>query len=201
MEDNKNYRLKSDAVERLSDDSPTPEYSQEELNRYRPKRRFRLPPLAVTLVVKAWFPGAVCFFFYWGLSNYITGLIDMLFVLGVALGVVTDLLTNNVIRFFEEEPGQMKAWLMFPKKSFASFFWNILYSFALLAGVYMLYTLINTALGAITGQPGTLFLGVEPVLFGVFTLGMDLICLGMKRLLLGIVSNARSAAGGSDHNG
>ena len=117
----KNYNLKSDAVEKLTG-SDAPEYSEEELNRYRRKRRFRLSDTAKVVFIKAWFAGAVCFFFLWGLGTYINSTIDVLFVLGVALGMVTDLLTNNVLRFIEKSPNQNDKWMMFPRKKNGIFF-------------------------------------------------------------------------------
>lgn len=195
---NKNYDLKSDAVETLAgaDTQEAPQFSQEELDRYRSRRGIRVPELLKILFVKAWFAGAVCYFFFWGLSSYVGNLIDMLFVLGVALGIVTDLLTNNVIRFFEKTEGQNSRWIMFPKKGYLSFVWNLLYSFVVLLGVYTLYTGINLVLSLVTGGAPAAFLGVEPVLFGVFYMGFDMLFIAMKHLLQAIVADARAKARG-----
>lgn len=114
----KNYELKSDAVEKLlkAEAGEVPEFSQEELKKYRTKSRINLSEPVKVLLLKAWFAGAVCYFILWGLGMYIYSLIDMLFILGVVLGMVTDLMTNNVIRFIEKTPGENDKWLMFPKK-------------------------------------------------------------------------------------
>lgn len=195
----KNYDLKSDAVETLAnaDSGEIPEYSQEELEKYRSKKGIRIPDVVKVLFIKAWFAGAVCYFFFWGLSNYIGNLIDILFVLGVALGIVTDLLTNNVIRFFEKSAGDHSKWILFPKKGYMSFIWNLLYGFAVLLGVYSLYNVINLVLVGITGSPDAAFLGVEPVLFGIFCMGIDMLFVGMKRLFITILTDARRSAGGT----
>lgn len=195
---NKNYDLKSDAVETLAgkEGSEAPHYSQEELARYRSRKGVRIPELVKVLFIKAWFAGAVCYFFFWGLSNYVGNLIDMLFVVGVAMGIVTDLLTNNVIRFLEKTEGQNSKWIMFPKKGYLSFVWNLLYSFLVLLGVYTLYSAINTALALMTGDPQAAFLGVEPVLFGLFWMGFDMLFISMKRLLATIVADAKDKARG-----
>lgn len=194
---NKNYNLKSDAVEELLDaeTGEAPEYSQEELQRYRGRKGLKIPGTVKVLFIKAWFAGAVCFFFLWGLGNYIGNLIDMLFVVGVALGIVTDLLTNSVIRFIEETDGDYDCWMMYHKKGAVSLFVNILYAFVIIICVYMLYNLINYGIISITGAVDTVPLGVEPILFGVFCLAVDLLFLGAKNLLLSIVADAKKAAG------
>lgn len=192
-----NYQLKSDAVEALAnaDKQESPHYSSEELNRYRKKSRFHIPEPVKILFIKAWFAGAVCFFILWGLGTYVTSNLDMLFVLSVVLGMVTDLLTNNVIRFIEKTPGENDKWMLFSKKSFASFFLNILYSAVIIFCVFMLYNIINYVITSITGNTDSIPLGVEPVLFGVFCMGVDMLFVGIKRLISKIVSDAKRTAG------
>lgn len=194
----KNYDLKSDAVENLvqADSGVVPEYSREELEKYRSRKGFRIPDAVKILFIKAWFAGAVCYFFLWGLGTYISGMLDMIFVLGIAMGLVTDLLVNNVIRFIEKTPGQHSKWLMVPRKGMAGFFLNILYSLVILLCVYMLYNVINYAIVGITGAVDTVPLGVEPILFGVFSLGFDMLFVGMKRLLISVVRDAKAEANG-----
>lgn len=193
---NKNYNLKSDAVETLvnADTEDVPEYSEEELARYRTPKKFHIPETVKVLFLKAWFAGAVCYFILWGLGMYIYSLIDMLFVLGVVLGMATDLLTNNVIRFIEKNPGVNDKWLMFPKKGMGSFFLNILYAMVLLICVYSLYTGINYTYSSLTGSMDVVLLGVEPVLFGVFCMGFDVLFLFFKRTLGNILADAKRKA-------
>ena len=195
MSNENNYELKSEAVEPLAgaDSSPTPEYSKEELERYKGKKKFKIPAPVKILFLKAWFAGAVCFFFLWGLG--LTNLLDTLFVLGVAIGVVTDLLVNNVIRFLEAFPGEHEEWMLFPKKGMVSFFLNLIYGFVIAFCVYLLYSLINFAIMSLTGNTETLPLGVEPVLFGIFCMGIDMLFVGIKRLIVNIIEDAQYAAG------
>lgn len=192
-----NYHLNSEAVEQLANarKGETPEYSQEELERYRSKSKFRIPDPVKILFIKAWFAGAVCFFFLWGLGTYVSGLLDMLFILGVVLGVVTDLLINNVIRFIEKFPGQNEDWMLFSKKGTVSFFLNIVYSFLIIYCVYNLYNLINVAIITVTGAVDTVPLGVEPILFGVFCMAFDMLFIGIKRLGKRILEDAKAAVG------
>lgn len=192
----KNYNLKSEAVDELVDaqSGEVPEYSEEELAKYRTGGKFHIPESVKVLFLKAWFAGAVCYFILWGLGMYIYSLIDMLFVLGVVLGMATDLLTNNVIRFIEKTPGANDKWLMFPKKGMASFFGNIVYAMVLLLCVYSLYTGINGVYAALTGNAEVVLLGVEPVLFGVFCMGFDMLFILIKRTFASIIADAKNKA-------
>ena len=192
----KNYDLKSDAVENLvnADSGVAPEYSREELEKYRSRKGFHIPDIVKVLFIKAWFAGAACYFFLWGLGTYISGMLDMIFVLGIAMGLVTDLLVNNVLRFIEKTPGQYNKWMMVPRKGMAGFFLNIIYSMVILLCVYILYNVINLAIVGITGAVDTVPLGVEPILFGVFSMGFDLLFIGMKRLLISVVRDAKAKA-------
>ena len=192
----KNYNLKSEAVDELVDAQAgeAPEYSEEELAKYRSGGKFRIPEPVKVLFIKAWFAGAVCYFILWGLGMYIYSLIDMMFVLGIVLGMATDLLTNNVIRIIEKTPGANDKWLLLPKKGMASFFGNIVYSIILLICVYNLYTGINNVYAAVTGNTEVVLLGVEPVLFGVFCMGFDMLFILIKRTIGAIIADAKNKA-------
>ena len=189
----KNYELKSDAVEKLlkAEAGDVPEFSEEELKKYRSKGGIKISNTAKVLLLKAWFAGAVCYFILWGLGMYIYSLIDMLFIMGIVLGMATDLLTNNVIRFIETTPGENDKWLMFPRKGMVSFFLNLVYALVLVFCVYLLYSGINLILVKIIGNADTVPLGVEPVLYGVFTMGFDVLLLGCKHLFGQIMADAR----------
>lgn len=196
--ENKNYDLKSNAVDRLvnADSGAVPSFSKDELEKYQSRKGFRIPETVKILFIKAWFAGAVCYFILWGLGIYLASMLDMLFVLGTVLGIVTDLLVNSVIRFIEKTPGQNNRWMMIPQKGVAGFFLNILYSFVVLICVYMLYNLINYAIISITGAADTVPLGVEPILFGIFCTGFDMLFIGCKRLLGSVIKDAKAAASG-----
>lgn len=194
--DNKNYELKSDAVEKLlkAEKGEVPEFSEEELKKYRSKGGIKLSEPLKVVLLKAWFAGAVCYFILWGLGTYIYSIIDMLFILGIVLGLVTDLLTNNVIRFIEKTPGENDRWLMFPKKGMVSFFLNLVYAMVVIVMVYSLYGVINKVIVTITGITDTVPLGVEPILFGVFCMAFDMLFIGCKNLMKRILDDARKSA-------
>lgn len=192
-----NYELKSDAVEKLVDaqKGDVPQFSEEELNRYRSKK-LQIPEWIKIVLIKTWFYGAVCFFFLWGLGTYISSMLDMLFIVGIALGMVTDLLTNNVIRFLEKIPGGNDKWLLCTKRGVVGFGLNLLLAFAVLICVYFTYFVINTVIVSITGAVDTVPLGVEPVLFGLLCMGYEMLLIGMKRMLQNMVRDAKAAARG-----
>ncbi len=195
-EDGANYDLKSEAVERLvqAQQGEAEEYSREELEKYTAKKGFHIPDAVKYPFIKAWFAGAVCFFFLWGLGNYISHLLDMLFILAIALGMVTDILVNNVLRFLEKYPGQNDKWMMFPKKGMGSLLLNLLYAAVILFCVYMTYNVLNWAVISVTGLTDTVPIGVEPLLFGILCMGYDMLFIGIKRMLQSIFLDARAAA-------
>ena len=179
------YRLKTQAVDDLvtANEDNSPPVSEEELRAYRSGPKMKLADWVKMLLIKAWFAGAVCFFFIWGLGSLLSSELDILFVTGMALGIVTDLMTNPILRFFEKTKGENERWMMVSRKGFSSLFLNIGYAYVLLFLVYALYNLINLAANRIAGTADTVFLGVEPILFGLFCLGFDLLLLQVKRVL------------------
>ena len=191
------YKLNTQAVDDLAtaDVSNTPKYSREELNRYRSGGKVHIPEAAKLLFIKFWFPAAVCYFIFWGLSTMVTDRLDMLVLMGLTLGVVTDVLTNNAIRFFADTPGSNDRFMMIPKKGLASYPLNILYSCVVLFLVYTIYSVINMTAATLRGQPDSTFLGVEPVVFGVLYVLVDQLLIGAKHLMGSIVRDAKASAG------
>lgn len=190
------YKLNTKSVEDLvgANAENSPKVPKEELQKYRSKAGISLPQWLKAVLLKAWFAGAACFFIFWGLGLYLTNMLDMMLVFGIALGLVTDLLVNNILRFFAATPGENDGWMMFPKKGMGAFFLNILYAFILLFCVYCLYQVINTVIVSISGQTDTIPLGVEPILFGLFYMGFDLLFVGIKQLVRRILADARASA-------
>ncbi len=187
------YDLKTDAVDALvnADSEEPPRYTEEEMRRYRSKSGLHIPDAVKFLFIKAWFAGAVCFFFVWGLG--IVNPLDIVVIIGIILGMVTDLFTNNVLRFFEGTPGENDCWLMVHKRGVLGLLLNIVYSFLVLFCVVMLYNGIDLLLIAIAGSAEkALNLPIEPVMFGVFSMGFDMLFIGIRRWIENIVSNAKS---------
>lgn len=182
------YRLNLKAVDDLvtADKSNSPQVSEAELRKYRSGPKLRLADWAKALLIKFWFSGATCFFFLWGLGIYLNHWMDQLFVLGIALGVVTDLLTNNVFRFYAAAPGANDRWMMFPRKGFVTLPLNILYAFLLLFLVVTSYNVMNLLLRQIDGG----MLGVGPILFGLFTTAWDTLLIKIKRTARQVLRDA-----------
>ena len=187
------YKLHAKAVNDLitANEENSPEVSEEELAQYRSGPKLHLSDWLKAILVKMWIAGSVCFFIFWGLSSYLTARLDLLLVFAIALGVVTDVLTNNLLRYFAKKRGGNDRWMMFPQKRYITFFLNILYAGLLLLCVDFLYTLLNLALLAAGGKTT---LGVGPILFGVFYTGFDLLFIQMKRLFLQILRDAKRSA-------
>ena len=190
------YKLNTKAVDRLvnADKMEIPKEKQlkDPAKKYRSDFLDRIPAPVKALFIKFWFNGAVCYFIFWGLGMYITDYTDMIFVLSVVLGMINDILVNNALRFVETLPHENDKWMMFPKKKFWTFFANILYAFIVLNGVVWLYEMINNVLNMISGGNPEVFLGVEPILFGIFYMLFDLLLIGMKNLMKTIISDAKN---------
>ena len=193
-----NYELKSDAVDALvnADTEEVPQYSKEELGKYRTHRSIELPELVKVLILKTWFPGAVCYFILWGLGAYVSSNLDMLFIVGVVLGMVTDLLTNNILRFMEKTPGDNNRWMLVTHKGMVGFGLNLLCSMVIVLCVFFLYEYVNRLAALVTGDPTRVFLAVEPFFYGVFCMGFDMLFLGIKHLLAAIFRGAKASARG-----
>ncbi|MBQ6221163.1 MAG: hypothetical protein IJJ44_00930 [Solobacterium sp.] len=187
------YDLKKGAIQDLveADESNSPEVSEEELQKYRGRQKFKMAPWLVALLIKFWFAGAVCFFFIWGLGLYLADVLDTLVVTAIAMGMVTDLLTNNILRFFAKTEGENDRWIMVTKRGYISFVLNILYAALVVLCVYSLYAMINSAFAAALNQPDRVVLGVEPILFGLFYLGFDLLFIYFKHHISNILTRSK----------
>ena len=190
------YQLHTGAVEDLvtATKENTPQYSEEELNRYRSgKSKRKFPQGLKVVLIKFWFYGAVCFFVFWGLGLYLTGL-DLQFVGAIVLGMVTDLLINHFLRFTEKLPGGSKKWMMVTRRGTAGFFMNLLYGFLLMFLIVTAYNMVNTAIVGIFGSENAPLLHVEPLGFGLIAMGADMLCVAIRNTLRKIVDDAKKKA-------
>ena len=190
------YKLKTQAVEDLVTASVenSPKVSAEELRKYRSGPKLKLSEWLKAVLLKAWFAGVVCYFMIWGAG--IGNPLDIVLLVGIVLGIVTDLLTNSIFRLYARSPGQNDRWMMVSAKKYISLPLNILYSIALVFCVVVSYNAINLLLCWITRQTEPP-LSIEPILFGFLTAAWDLLFLGMRRLMQGIVYDAKRQA--ADH--
>lgn len=192
------YSLNTKAVEDLvsADVTNSPKVSEAELRRYRSGPKIRLADWMKAVLLKWWFAGAVCFFFLWGLGTVVPNRENQLIIVGLALGAVTDLFTNNIFRFYARTLGENDRWMMFPRNSFSTLPLNIVYGYVILFLVVLTYNAVNAFLIAATGVQDKIPLGVGPILFGLFCTGWDLLLLAAKRMLMRIVRDAKRRAAG-----
>lgn len=186
------YRLKTKAVDDLvnANKENSPPVSEEELRAYRSGPRLKMKDWLKVVLLKAWFGGAVCYFFLWGLGGVLPYL-DLLFVTGFALGMVTDLLVNPILRFIEKTPGENDRWMMVPKKGVAGLLLDVLYGFLVFFLIVTLYSVINRIASALSGlSEPTVILGVEPVFFGIFYMLIDLALIRLKHTLRSVFQAA-----------
>lgn len=193
-----NYGLNTRAVDDLvnANIGNTPVYSEEELNKYKAKKKLGLAPWLKAVLIKYWFAGMVCFFFIWGLGIYIANQLDLFSVTCIAMGFVTDILVNNIFRFYEKTPGENSKWMMFPKKSFLNLFLNVIYAFVVMSFVYFFYNFVNVVAQNMTGITDKVLFGVEPFSFGLVYLGFDMMFIGLKHLVVKIFREANEKAKG-----
>ncbi len=189
-----NFDLKTDAVEKLvtaDEDENIPEVGEAEIRQYTSNGLDKIPSWIKALFLKFWFDGAMCFFFLWGLGNVLKGW-DIVVVLALATGVITDLLLNNIFRFMATTPQENDKWMMFPQKKFWTLFANIGYSVIIVALVVASYKGINIAING--PQSDTITVAVEPFLYGLLYLAYDLIFIGFKNLFVKIIKDAKAKA-------
>ncbi|MCM1545417.1 MAG: hypothetical protein NC033_00105 [Clostridiales bacterium] len=160
----------------------------EKKKKFDPYRRDKLSAIPVWLkaiFIKWWFAGCVCYFFIMGLGIG-TNTLDLVFIVGAMLGVVTDVLVNPAFRFMESDNKEFNAYMMFPFpfKQFWTFFTNAIYYIFVVGLVGALYTFINEKIFTTT-------VGVEPLLFGTFCVIVDMAFIGIKDLIVYLVKRKK----------
>ena len=191
------YRLKTKAVDDLvnATEENSPPVSKQELRKYRSAvAGVKMAGWVKAVLIKTWMAGIVCYFFIWGIGMYVQDQLDLLMVTAAALGFVTDIITNNIFRFIAKPENANDRWMMIPPKKFVSLPLNVLYAFAVMFCVAQTYNLVNTVIAAVNHTEGAAALGVEPILFGLFAMGWDMLFIGAKRLFRRILADAKSGA-------
>ncbi len=190
------YDLKIDAVDKLVNAKDAPQVSEAEIRKYTSKSKFHIPSWLKIVFIKFWFSGAICYFFLWGIGMYLGGL-DLMVVIAIALGVSMDLLVNHTLHYFEPEKGAYDKWMMVTSRKWWSFFVNIPYAGVLLFCVVKTYEVINTILVGDVSTAENVALGVEPILFGLFFMGFDMLFITLKNTLIKIFRDAEKKVSGN----
>lgn len=191
------YKINTEAIDKLvnADKKTYPKTNTDPGKKYRSNSFIdKIPSPIKALFIKFWFNGAVCFFIYWGLGMYIGDTLDMMVILGLIMGIVTDILVNNAFRFFAVTPDSNNKWMLFPKKKFWTFFANMVYGVVVVLIVAWIYSATNVMLNIWNGTDGQIFIGVEPILFGILYVAVDMIFVGTKNLIVNIITDAKEKA-------
>lgn len=154
---------------------------------FDPYRRDKLSAIPVwlkALLIKWWFAGAVCYFVNMGLGIYIPSALDLLILDGLLCGLIADVAVNPIFRMLESDKKEYNPYIMFPfpVKQFWTLFANMLYYTVVFAGVNLCYLGINELIT---------FTAVEPLLFGVFAVAVDMVFIGIKDLIVFLVKRAK----------
>lgn len=153
---------------------------QKQFDPYKTDFLGRVPTWIKAIFIKFWFAGAVCYFIMWGIG--LENGLDSIVLSGAVLGIVVDILINPLFRYMESDRREYDAYMMFPFpfKAFWTFFANILYYIIILACVNGCYFGINELYNAVSGTQSQIYIGVEPLLFGLFCVIADMIFIGVK---------------------
>ena len=143
------------------------------------------------MFIKFWFAGAVCYFIMFGIQ--FSDSLDTIVITGVVLGVIVDIMVNPIFGYLESDKKEYNAYIMFPFpfKQFWTFFTNIIYYVGVLICVNYCYIGLNLLINAIAGTTGKLVFGVEPLLFGVFAVIVDMAFIGIKDLIVYLVKRSK----------
>ena len=160
---------------------------------YKRDKLSRIPYWIRALFIKFWFFGAVCYFALMGLGslfidesgNYtIIQDIQLYIVCGVIMGLFVDCFVNPIFRMMESDSKEFNNFMMlpFPFKQFWTFFANIVNYLIVTMGVGCIYWFIDVYIAEFTG--------VEPLLFGIFCLIVDMAFIGIKDLIVFLIKRA-----------
>ncbi len=144
----------------------------------------RVPTWIKAIFVKFWFSGAVCYFIMMGIMPN-SGYLDQAVLTGAVMGMVVDILVNPLFRFMESDRKEYNAYMMFPFpfKSFWTFFANIFYYIIIGYLIAVSYTYLVMA---------KVISGVEPLLFGVITVAIDMVFIGIKDGVVALVRHLKN---------
>lgn len=177
------YELKTDAVDRLINAKNAPAVSEKEIKQYKGGWKRTIPTWVKIIFVKFWFGGAICYFFIWGLQGIIADMLDFSVIISIGLGVCTDLMINNLLRYFEPEKGEYDKWMMVTVRKFWSIFLNIIYSGVIFFFIAQTYIVINTWIFGNNPDEAKGIIGVEPFMFGLLYMGYDMLFIFIKNMV------------------
>lgn len=172
-------------------DSTTRKGKQKQFDPYKTDFLGNIPTWIKAIFIKFWFAGMVCYFIMWGISSLDT--VDSLVLTGGVLGLIVEILVNPLFRLLESDRKEFNDYMMFPFpfKAFWTFFTNLIYYILVIVCVNYIYFGINTAWNSLSGTVNVIKVGVEPLLFGVFTVIVDMFFIGIKDLFVHLVKRRK----------
>lgn len=170
--------------------SAPPDSKKANFDPYRRDFLSRIPVWVKALFLKFWFSGVVCYYIIFGLSQVIPNALDQAVLAGIVLGVFADLFVNPIFRYMATEGREYDPYMMFPFpfKKYWTFIANIAYYLVVGFLVMLVYGGINMLFAKYEGY---VTVGVEPLLYGVFALVIDMAFIGVKDLIVFLVRRAR----------
>ena len=146
---------------------------QKQFDPYKTDWLGKIPTWIKAVFIKWWFAGVICYFVNMGLGIYVTNDADRLVLSGIVMGLIVELLVNPLFKFMESDRREYDIYMMFPFpfKAYWTFFTNVIYYVLVTAGISLCYYVINEYM---------FFLGMEPLLYGVFAVLVDMIFIGIK---------------------
>lgn len=193
------YDLKKDAVNDLVDALKNDQSEQitngiekkdqaQEFNPYSVDKLAKVPTWIKALFVKFWFAGAICYFCLWGLGNYINSQLDLVVLTGIVMGLITDLIINNAFLYFQSDKREYEKYMFITVsgKKIWPIFANIILGIIEQFGVIGIYSLINSQID----NPSKM-LGVEPILYGLFFVLIDMALISIKHLIQKLIKKIK----------
>lgn len=173
--------------------SVTKRGKRKQFDPYKVDRLSRVPTWIKALFVKFWFAGVVCYFVEFGIG--LSNALDSVVLCGAVLGLVVDILVNPLFRYMESDRREYNDYMMFPFpfRQFWTFFTNILYYIVVILCVMYCYAGLNELLNYIKGTQTTIHLGVEPLLFGLFAVIVDMVFIGIKDAVVHLIKRIKNA--------
>lgn len=170
---------------KISDCTDGASDGKKEFDPYKTDWLGKIPVWIKALFIKWWFAGVLCYFVNMGLGIYITNDLDRFMLSGIVMGLMVELLVNPLFRFLETDKREFDKYTMFPFpfKAFWTFFTNIIYYVPVTFGVNLCYLVINKYMFS---------LGMEPLLFGVFAVAVDMIFIGIKDGIVYLVKKLKN---------
>ncbi|MCL2702576.1 MAG: hypothetical protein FWE91_03090 [Defluviitaleaceae bacterium] len=152
----------------------------------------RLPMWLKALFIKAWFAGAVFYFIGWGFFFQSRDNLDLILVLGLVHGLVTDIVVNKILIFIETEAQPSKKYVLCYSRRFLSILINLLFGIICAFLVAYTYNIANVLAIEINNRPsGYMTFGAEPIMYGLLYLAYETVFVVMKNTLVKIYSRAR----------